>query len=118
MTFSSAGQCPALLATHGYIDRLGNGGLVLGASRLHRYDEGTVSFRPGDLLLLYTDGVTEQMSPAGEPFGEERLLAFLRANRNLPPGDLQNALLEAVMAFGSGHQADDLTSVIALRKSA
>ena len=118
LTFSSAGQCPGLLATGQFIDRLDNGGLVLGASRLHRYGEGTVAFAPGDMLVLYTDGVTEQTNEAGEPFGEERLLAFVRANRNLPPDDLQNALREAVLAFGRNHQDDDLTSVIALRKSA
>jgi sigma-B regulation protein RsbU (phosphoserine phosphatase) len=116
-TFSSAGQCPALFATNGFIDRLGNGGTVLGANHHHRYDEGTVAFRPGDLLLLYTDGVTEQRSPDGELYGEERLIAFLRANRNLPAQALQNALLENVLAFGGGNQEDDITSVIAYRKA-
>jgi serine phosphatase RsbU (regulator of sigma subunit) len=118
LTFSNAGQCPGMLATADYIDRLDNGGMVLGASRLHRYAEGTVSFRPGDLLLLYTDGVTEQTGPRGEPFGEERLVEFVRVNRNLPPDTLQKALRDAVLAFGGGRQDDDLTSVIALRKIA
>ena len=118
LTFSNAGQCPALLMTGGFVDRLGNGGMVLGASRLHRFDEGTVAFRPGDMLFLYTDGVTEQANAAGELFGEDRLVDFFRSNRNLPPRDLQNALLETISAFGEGRRDDDLTSVIALRKSA
>jgi sigma-B regulation protein RsbU (phosphoserine phosphatase) len=118
LTFSNAGQCPALLSTRGFIDRLGNGGMVLGASRLHRFDEGMVAFQPGDLLFLYTDGVTEQTNDEGEQFGEERLVQFIRSNRNLPPGELQNALLATLTAFGRGRQDDDLTSVIALRKSA
>jgi sigma-B regulation protein RsbU (phosphoserine phosphatase) len=118
LTFSSAGQCPALLATDGFVDRLANGGMVLGAHRTQQFAEGTVAFRPGDLLLLYTDGITEQRSPSGELFGEERLVAFLRANRNLPPDGLQNALLDEVLAFGGGHQEDDITSVIVLRKTA
>jgi sigma-B regulation protein RsbU (phosphoserine phosphatase) len=117
LTFSNAGQCPALFSTHGFIDRLGNGGMVLGASRLHRFDEGTVAFRPGDVLFLYTDGVTEQTNAGGEQFGEERLVDFFRAYRNLPPAELQNALLETITAFGGGRQDDDLTTVIALRKS-
>lgn len=116
-TFSSAGQCPALFATNGYIDRLGNGGTVLGANRNHHYEEGTVAFRPGDLLLLYTDGVTEQRNRSGDLYGEERLIAFLRANRNLPAEALQNALLAEVLAFGEGAQEDDITSVIAYRKA-
>jgi sigma-B regulation protein RsbU (phosphoserine phosphatase) len=118
LTFSSAGQCPALLATDGFVDRLANGGMVLGAHGTQQYVEGTVAFRPGDLLLLYTDGIIEQRSPGGDLFGEERLVDFLRANRNLPPDALQNALLEAVLAFGQGHQEDDITSVIVLRKTA
>lgn len=117
-TFSSAGQCPALLATNGYIDRLGNGGTILGANKNEPYVEGSVAFHPGDLLLLYTDGVIEQMSPAGEPYGEQRLVDFLRSNRNLPPDRLQNALLADVLAFGGGQQHDDITSVIAVRKIA
>ncbi len=118
LTFSNAGQCPALLAKNGFIDRLGNGGMVLGASRLHRFQEGTVAFQPGDMLFLYTDGVTEQHDASGQEFGEERLVQFIRANRNLPPDQLQNALLSTITAFGSGRRDDDLTSVIALRKSA
>ncbi len=117
-TFSSAGQCPALLATNGYIDRLGNGGTVLGANKNESYAEGSVAFHPGDLLLLYTDGVIEQMSPEGQPYGEDRLVDFLRTNRNLPPDRLQNALLTDVLAFGGGQQYDDITSVIAVRNIA
>lgn len=118
LTFSNAGQCPALLSTRGFIDRLGNGGMVLGASRLHRFHEGTVAFQPGDMLFLYTDGVTEQTNASGQEFGEERLVHFIRANRNLPPPELQNALLSTITSFGDGRRDDDLTSVIALRKSA
>lgn len=118
LTFSSAGQCPALLATNGFVDRLGNGGVVLGAHRAQEYAEGTVAFRPGDVLLLYTDGIIEQRNPAGEQFGERRLIEFLRANRNLPADGLQNALLDAVLGFGQGTQEDDITSVIVLRKTA
>jgi sigma-B regulation protein RsbU (phosphoserine phosphatase) len=118
LTFSSAGQCPALLATSRFVDRLANGGMVLGANRAQAYVEGTVAFRPGDLLLLYTDGIIEQRGPSGEMFGEERLVRFLAANRKLPPDALQNALLDEVMAFGGGHQEDDITSVIVLRKTA
>lgn len=118
LTFSNAGQCPALLSTNGFIDRLGNGGMVLGASRLHRFQEGTVAFQPGDLLFLYTDGVTEQHDARGQEFGEDRLVQFIRANRNLPPDELQNALLSTIASFGEGRRDDDLTSVIVLRKSA
>jgi len=118
LTFSSAGQCPALLATRDYVDRLANGGTVLGASPGQTYADGRVSLHPGDVLLLYTDGIVEQRDPRGELFGEKRLVDFLRVNRNLPPDDLQNALLQAVLGFGEGRQEDDITSVIVSCKSA
>ena len=94
------------------------GGTVLGANPHQRYPEGSVAFRPGDLLLLYTDGIIEQTNAVGEPYGEERLVAFLQANRILPPDRLQNALLQDVLEFGAGRQDDDITSVIAVRRSA
>jgi sigma-B regulation protein RsbU (phosphoserine phosphatase) len=117
-TFSNAGQCPALLVKNDYVDRLGVGGMVLGVNDSHPYREGNVLIEPGDLLLLYTDGITEQKNDAEEEYGEERLIKFLQERKNLPIGDLQRALLDDVLAFGSGRQDDDITSVFAYYKSA
>lgn len=117
-TFSNAGQCPALLVRREFVDRLGEGGLILGAMPDQAYLEGTVRLEADDLLLLYTDGITEQKNAEGAEYGEERLIAFLQMNRNLPPGELQSALVDDVMAFGAGRQDDDITSVIAVKKYA
>jgi serine phosphatase RsbU (regulator of sigma subunit) len=76
------------LAKDGFIDRLGNGGMVLGASRLHRFQEGTVRSGLGTMLFLYTDGGPSSTDAGREQeFGEERLVQFIRANRNLPPSE-------------------------------
>lgn len=115
-TFSNAGHCPALLVKDDYVDRLGQGGMLLGV-RDSEYREGSVLIAPGDLLLLYTDGVTEQKDAAGEEYGEERLIRFLLANRLLPIRELHSALYEDVMAFGDGHQQDDITCVFARSKT-
>jgi sigma-B regulation protein RsbU (phosphoserine phosphatase) len=117
-TFSNAGQCPALLVKDGYTDRLGEGGMVLGVRPSQSYQEGSVSIEPGDLVVLYTDGITEQTNREGDDYGEDRLIRFLELNKNLPVAELQEALLRDVVAFGGGNQDDDITSVIAYRKTA
>jgi sigma-B regulation protein RsbU (phosphoserine phosphatase) len=114
-TFSNAGHCPSLLVKESYVDRLGQGGMLLGV-RDSVYREGSVGIEPGDLLVLYTDGVTEQENAHGQEYGEDRLIRFLLANRNLPICELQSALFDDVMAFGNGRQQDDITCVIACNK--
>jgi sigma-B regulation protein RsbU (phosphoserine phosphatase) len=110
--FSNAGHSPALLVRQNYADRLGQGGMLLGVRDSVVYREGSVRIEPDDLLLLYTDGVTEQKGPGGEEYGEDRLIRFLVENKNLPIHELQTALFEDVIAFGEGRQDDDLTCVI------
>jgi sigma-B regulation protein RsbU (phosphoserine phosphatase) len=117
-TFSNAGHCPALLVKDGFADRLGAGGMILGVREAESYREGSVSIEPGDLLMLYTDGVTEQKRDDGEEYGEDRLISFLRQNRNLPIRELQSALFDDVLQFGGGTQQDDLTSVFAYYNTA
>jgi sigma-B regulation protein RsbU (phosphoserine phosphatase) len=118
LSFSNAGQCPALLVRENFVDRLGEGGLVLGVQAAQEYREGRVRIEPGDLLVLYTDGITEQKNDAGDEYGEERLIRFLQMHRNLPLLQLQEGLLEDVIAFGGGSQQDDITTVIACHKVA
>jgi sigma-B regulation protein RsbU (phosphoserine phosphatase) len=115
--FSNAGHCPALLVKESYADRLGQGGLVLGVQRDADYREGSVMTEPGDLLALYTDGVTEQKNPEGEEYGEDRLIRFLVANKNLPIRELHSALFADVLAFGGGQQQDDITCVFICHKA-
>jgi sigma-B regulation protein RsbU (phosphoserine phosphatase) len=118
LTFCNAGHCPALLIKRQYVDRLGEGGMILGIDSDRVYAEGRVRLDAGDMLCLYTDGVTEQTTPRGEQFGENRLIEFLQANRNLPLTRLQDSLFAKVLAFGDGTQDDDITNVIARFKKA
>jgi serine phosphatase RsbU (regulator of sigma subunit) len=72
-----------------------------------------VTLLPGDLLLLFTDGLTEARSPAGSLFGIERVLNVLRTHRHERPGGLVEALYRAVADFsGNRSPADDITAVI------
>jgi|GEM_PF-612601 len=116
VTYSSAGQCPALLVRDRFVDRLGEGGMLLGAADGTEYFEGRVHLEPGDHLVLYTDGVTEQSNPAGIQYTEQRFISFLEANRNLPAPALLQCIFDDVAAFAAGPQADDITVVIVCRK--
>ena len=76
------------------------------------YDQISIPFEPGDLFLLYSDGITEARSPAKELFGVERLEACVRINGQLEPAALVEAIRQAVFSFSrSDRLADDLTSV-------
>jgi sigma-B regulation protein RsbU (phosphoserine phosphatase) len=67
----------------------------------------------GDLVLLFTDGVTEAMNADGEPFGEERLAAALEEHGDLPFEELREQILREIRAFvGNTGQHDDLTFVL------
>jgi serine phosphatase RsbU (regulator of sigma subunit) len=112
-TFCNAGHCPTLLCKFDFVDRLGEGGMPLGVSRKEVYQEGRVRIDKGDMLCLYTDGVTEQRNSDGKLFGEDRLIRLLRANKNLSLSELQELLFAAVRNFGGGRQDDDLTAIIA-----
>jgi serine phosphatase RsbU (regulator of sigma subunit)/predicted enzyme related to lactoylglutathione lyase len=68
---------------------------------------------PGDVLALYTDGVTESFDEAGEEFGEEHLIEALRRNRQRAPQALLTALEEEVLRFGGREQHDDITLLVA-----
>jgi sigma-B regulation protein RsbU (phosphoserine phosphatase) len=116
-TFSNAGHCPALLCKSSYVDRLGEGGLPLGVDAEHRYEAGSVRLVPGDIVCMYTDGVTEQADGSGDQFGEARLIDLLQSNRNLPLPDLHELLFATVQQFGGGRVDDDLTCVIASYKN-
>ena len=84
-----------------------------GAFPGRRYPTRRAAFAPGDLLVLYTDGVTEAFGPEGEQFGEPRLEAILGETAALPPSAMARALLQAIHAFESGHdQTDDITLLV------
>jgi phosphoserine phosphatase RsbU/P len=73
-----------------------------------------VHLQPGDMLLLYTDGVTEAADSAGDEFGPDRLLAMLKAQKELPLSMLLQECVDEVRRFAQGNPCDDLT-LVALR---
>ncbi len=104
---------PYLLRADGTLEQLTIGGLLLGVFPEATYESASVTLRADDVLLLYSDGVTEARSPEGEEYGEERLEAFLRQHRDKAPGDLVNVLIEEVQRFTNADRlADDVTVVV------
>ena len=91
-------------------------GLVLGAMPMAKYKAGEIALEPGDALYLYTDGVTEQIDPHGELFGEERLQAFLAGGDFLAhPNVCTGAIRAGVEAHAAGvPQSDDRTQLLIL----
>ena len=113
LQFSNAGHNPPVhLCQDGSHTRLREGGDVLGVFSNCTYEQSEVALAPGDRLVLFTDGVTEARNPAGEEFGELRLIDLLVANRGLGAAALQMRILDAVTEFCNADFADDATLIV------
>ncbi len=113
LAYCNAGHpSPLLVRTDGRIEELEDGGLPLGIRPQATYDGGTIVMRSGDVLLLYTDGITERWR-GREQFGEERLHQIARENRRLSARALQEAVLSAVQQFAPTPLDDDTTLLVA-----
>ena len=114
LTYVNGGHnAPVVAGLHGGTRTLGATGLPLGIMPEARYEEATVSLRSGDLLLAYTDGVTESRDAEGEEFGEHRLHALVTALAGLSPDAVRQAVVEGVRGWSGGAPPhDDLTFVV------
>ncbi len=113
LTYSNAGHNPPLLVGRRGVRRLERGGLILGAFEQATYEEETLQLDPGDVLVVFSDGITEALNADGAEFGEERLLSCLKANHERAPAALLECLLDAVHQFVAGAvQSDDLTALV------
>ncbi len=113
-TYVNAGHNPGLLyrATTDSFENLDSTGPLLGTLEGATFKERQVEIRPGDILTLYTDGITESMSAAEELFGEERLKDVVRSRRGGSAAEIVRAIRETVSAFAGGEPDDDLTLVL------
>ncbi len=114
LTYSNAGHNPPLLLrADGSARWLKAGGMVLGAFQESAYLEERVLLDPGDLLLLYTDGLTESRGADGLELGEEGVEEILRNNRGKTPEEVADILeAEVVRSSESGRPEDDATFLI------
>ena len=112
-TYCNAGHNAPILVSASGIRRLDTGGMVLGVFENAQFDEETMALQPGDIVVAFSDGVTEALNPAGDEFTDDRLLASVRAHQSKSPEALVEGLLADVRAFcGDATQSDDLTIVL------
>ena len=111
LVYANAGHNPPLLLNaDGSARFLVQGGLPLGMFRDTRYYEYYLTFEPGQLLLLYTDGVTEAFNPQEEEFGPDRLLESVRVARTLNAREMIDSVQRDILHWTNGRGAhDDVT---------
>lgn len=111
LRYSAAAHPPMLWLRENTILPIEENGLLLGAFDFADYTTKTLPLRHGDRILLYTDGMLEAESTAGEEFGVERLASLLRDNRDLSAEECARSMMKTVMQW-SAAQSDDLTVMV------
>jgi sigma-B regulation protein RsbU (phosphoserine phosphatase) len=114
MTYSNGGQLPPLvLGQDGSVRRLDKGGTVVGLMDGMSYEEDRFKMQPGDIMVAYSDGVTEPENDFGE-FGEEQMMEVIRLYRDQPLHVISSQVMQALDAWiGAEEQPDDITLVLA-----
>jgi serine phosphatase RsbU (regulator of sigma subunit) len=119
LSFINAGHNPPLIAhgSDGTLEQLGAGGLPLGILPDYDYREGRTQLRVGDVLVVYSDGVTETQNPEGDEFGTMRLQEVIAENLGLTASGIRDKIEASLSAFAQGTPAvDDITLVIVKRQ--
>jgi len=115
LSYCNAGQEPAIVVGRDGVSWLEVGGPVLGLFRVEGYECETVQLKPDDLVVVYSDGVTEATNVGGDEFGRERLVEAITGGHGTKPETLLERVLDAVRTFSrDAPQADDIT-VLTLR---
>ena len=113
VTYCNAGHNPPMVFGRNGVERLDKGGLILGLFERATFEEGTLTLETGDLLVAFSDGVTEALSLDGEEYGEQRLLDCVQANREKSPPEVLDSIFASVREFTAGAvQSDDVTALV------
>jgi len=119
LSFLNAGHNPPLIVhAAGTVEQLASGGLPLGIRANADYREGRTQLQLGDVLVIYSDGVTEAASPSGEEFGPTRLYEVVSRNVDASAAGIRDRIESALTKFSQGTKAgDDITLVIVKRQA-
>jgi serine phosphatase RsbU (regulator of sigma subunit) len=119
LSFLNAGHNPPLIVhSAGTVEQLASGGLPLGIKPDADYREGRTQLQRGDVLVIYSDGVTEAVSPTGEEFGATRLYEVVARNIEASAAGIRDRIESSLTKFAQGTSAaDDITLVIVKRQS-
>ncbi len=114
LRYTNAGHNAAILVRRdGSAERLSTGGMMVGAFDWAEYEEARTTLEPGELLMIFSDGISEAENEAGEEYGEERIVNFMIEHRALSAHDLRRVLFEEIDKWsGERERGDDQTLLI------
>jgi serine phosphatase RsbU (regulator of sigma subunit) len=115
LVYCNAGHNPPLVVTDSGVRSLTGSGMPIGLFGGAPYSDERTTLDPGDMLVVFSDGVTEALNPAGEEFGEARLIQEATPSRSAPLADVLQRVVSAVQAFASGASQSDDVTVLVLR---
>ena len=116
LLYTNAGHLPPILIRGDERLRLDVGGTVVGLMPIFTYDQQVIELQPGDLLAMFTDGITEAEDASGEQFGDERLAHLLREHTDKPLEEIVRIVTDRVRAWAHDpDNADDTTILLARR---
>jgi sigma-B regulation protein RsbU (phosphoserine phosphatase) len=114
LVYTNGGHNPPMLLRGAEVIRLETGGPVVGLFPISTYQQDEVQLLAGDLLLFYTDGISEAENPAEEEWGEDALVGAARSCAGMPPAEMISRIMQAADHFAAGApQHDDMTLVVA-----
>jgi sigma-B regulation protein RsbU (phosphoserine phosphatase) len=117
LVYANAGHNPPLLVrASGGFETLGGGGMILGIMPKASYTESHAVMQPGDVLILFSDGVTEAPDPRAEEYGEARLAQLVASMLDRPAAEIVEAIHAAVAEYTEGAPAADDITVVAVRR--
>jgi sigma-B regulation protein RsbU (phosphoserine phosphatase) len=117
LTYTNAGHLPPILVHNGRSTPLDINGTVVGAFPSSKYDESKVELLAGDLLVCYTDGITEPENEYGEMFGEDRLIELVSKNADRDDHRVIEVVMDAVRQWtGAPELSDDMTVLLARKQ--
>jgi sigma-B regulation protein RsbU (phosphoserine phosphatase) len=114
LTYCNAGHNPPVVVRPTGVGQLASGSVPVGLFSSASYSDDRIQLEPGDVLVIYSDGVTEALNLAGDEFGDERLATELMKTRTAPLPDILQGVITAVQSFAAGaSQSDDVTVLVA-----
>ena len=108
---------PLLVRRDGRMIELEEGGLLVGALPGVPYESGEIKLEDGDLLFMYTDGLTEAMDERETMFGDERLKELLPVLAGAPAREISNSVIASIRSFTGGEAQDDDITIVVLKST-
>ena len=115
LTYCNAGHEPPLMLRDGKLHSLAEGGMIVGVDREQTYEKGMWDFEPGDMVLLYTDGLADAMNSESKRFGRERIEKLMLEVADRSANDALNHILWNVRQHTGPRRASDDTTLILIK---